>query len=100
MASESIMHKGKGCYICGKWGTDYEPLERHHCLHGTSNRKNAEKYGLVVYLCSKHHRGSREGAHGNRKVDIYLIEQAQKAFEEKIGTREQFMEIFGKNYLM
>lgn len=66
----------------------------HHCIHGTSNRKNADKYGLTVWLCPGHH----EKLHRDRELDLYFIRLAQSKFEET-HTREEFMAIFGKNWL-
>ena len=34
------------CYICGRYGS----MQEHHMMHGTANRRNAEHYGLKVYL--------------------------------------------------
>ena len=63
-------------------------------IHGTSNRKNSEKHGLKVWLCCEHH----HLVHMNREVDLSLIQIAQIKFEET-HTREEFMAIFGKNWL-
>lgn len=63
-------------------------------IHGTSNRKNAEKYGLKVYLCQRHH----TEVHNDRKLDLVLITMAQKKFEET-HTRDEFRAIFGKSWL-
>lgn len=63
-------------------------------MFGTSNRKNSEKYGLKVWLCHFHHRG----VHMNRDSALELIRIAQSKFEET-HTREEFMAIFGKNWL-
>ena len=37
------------CKLCG---SPY--VEIHHCLHGTANRKKADKYNLVIPLCHDH----------------------------------------------
>ena len=63
-------------------------------IFGTSNRKNSEKYGLKVWLCRDHHCH----VHMNREAAINLIKIAQSKFEET-HTREEFMAIFGKNWL-
>lgn len=91
---DSIIQTEKKCYFCHQtYG-----LESHHCLHGTANRKKAEQYGLKVWLCNNHHTG-QAGVHRNKDFDVFLKQLAQRTFEEKVGTREQFMEEFGKNYL-
>ena len=83
------------CWICGR--TD--SLEVHHCIHGTANRKQADKYGLWVRLCPECHRGTN-GVHGKygHHRDMTLKCAAQRAFE-KTHSREEFRAVFGKSYL-
>lgn len=90
---KSIMHdKEDGCLIC------MNPyVEEHHVIHGTANRKLSEKYGLKVYLCAEHHRGSK-GVHQNADFDYRLKRMAQRKFEEEYPDLD-FLEIFGRNYL-
>lgn len=84
------------CLICGS----YQNIEVHHCIHGVANRKIADKYKLVVGLCYAHHRGTN-GVHGKNgaKLDLELKKLAQKNFEYQVGTREEFIQTFGKSYL-
>lgn len=92
---KSIMQENKKiCYLCDGIAT-----EEHHCLHGTANRKLSEKYGLKVYLCHRCHRTGEYAVHRNRETDLRLIRTAQKIFEIQVGSREEFIRIFGKNYL-
>ena len=53
---------------------------------------------LYLPLCGYHHRGN-EGPHMNYEKNLEYKRMAQKYYEEKIGSREQFMSEFGKNYL-
>lgn len=94
---KSILDTTKGiCYECHQNG----PTQEHHIFYGTANRKLSEKYGLKVYLCLKHHQDSREGVHGrNRELDQKLKKKAQIAFEQKHGSRVDFINIFGRNCL-
>lgn len=94
---KTIMDTQKGtCYVCGRSCTTQE----HHIFYGTANRNLSEKYGLKVYLCLNHHTATREAVHnGNRKLDIWLRQKGQKMFERRHGTREEFVEAFGKNWL-
>lgn len=87
------------CFLCGRNGI-MDPLERHH-IFGGINRKNSEKYELVVYLCgSRCHRLGKYSAHQNPEVANYLHCFGQeKAMEENKWSQEKFKEIFGKNYL-
>lgn len=98
----SVMHeKGGCCYLCQELcppGERRRAEEEHHVFGGTSNRKNSEKYGLKVYLCRQHHREGPQAAHSNAEMGNLLKRAAQQAFE-RAHTREEFMGIFGKNWL-
>lgn len=91
---KSIIQDKKQCMVCHNANA-----EEHHVFFGTANRKLSEKYGLKVYLCTEHHRGTR-GVHGRegKTLDTYLKELAQSRFEEK-ESREKFRQIFGISYL-
>ena len=91
----SIITNNMEC--CYKCGTSYN-LQVHHCIHGNGKRKLSEKYGLKVMLCIHCHTGSNEAVHMNRENDLELIKIAQKAFEITY-SREEFIKIFGRNYL-
>lgn len=90
--AKSKLQKYKYCYNCC---TTYS-LEKHHCIHGTANRKIAEKYGLTVWLCHMCHMELHDK---NTALDKALQIKAQKYFEENIGTRADFRKEFGKSYL-
>jgi hypothetical protein len=92
---DSIIQKEKECYVC----KSTLGLHSHHIFFGTANRKQSEKYGMKVNLCYLHHNGSNEAVHMNRTLDLYLKEIAQRHFEERFGDREEFIRVFGKNYL-
>lgn len=87
------------CYICSNVYQKYylQELEEHH-IFGGPDRTNSERCGLKVYLCRSHHREGPEAAHQNRITNLWLKERAQRIFEEK-HSREEFVEIFKKNYL-
>lgn len=91
---ESVIQSRKECCVCGS-----PFVECHHIYHG-SYRKNADKYGLMVWLCPDHHRGTK-GVHGRdgHALDIVLKKHGQEYFEANLGTREDFRELFGKSYL-
>lgn len=92
---KSIISDEQCCYVCGAMLN----LHRHHILYGTANRKLSEKFGLWVYLCGCHHNLSNHGVHFDRDLDIRLKQTAQKAWERRYGTREEFIKTFGKSYL-
>ncbi|MBP3703704.1 MAG: hypothetical protein J6I65_07955 [Lachnospiraceae bacterium] len=98
MAKSIMQEDDNYCYLCGANGT-CDLLHWHH-VFGGPNRKHSEKYGLKVRLCGqKCHENGSNAVHRNRKVDLELKAAGQRAFEEVHGSREDFMRIFGKNYL-
>lgn len=83
------------CYCCGK--TKY--LSIHHCYPGV-NRNNSSIYKAVVWLCYNHHQG-QQGVHsGNYKLDLELKQHFQKKLMKEGMTLEEFIKIFGRNYLI
>ena len=90
---ESIMQAEKECYLCGR----QTGLERHHVMSGTADRKQAEKYGLWVWLCHECHLGN-EGAQYNPVKAFTLKATAQELFEAKYG-HQKWMETFHRNYI-
>lgn len=104
----SVLQSKDGiCYLCALLDGDYRPkwTEEHHIFYGSANRALSEAYGLKVYLCSMHHQyafgNNPEAIHGNPTssgTDLMLKRIAQRKFEEN-HTREDFVKIFGKNYL-
>lgn len=98
---ESILHKRNGtCYLCDRLHGDdcyHEVLQSHH-IFGGYNRDRSEAEGLKVYLCLAHHTEGSEAVHKNAEVMRMLQEDGQRAFEEE-HSREEFMLMFGKNYL-
>lgn len=91
---DSVLQKEKKCYVCGR---TYN-LHSHHIFQGI-NRKASERNGMKVWLCLMHHTGSNEAVHNNKELDLHLKRIAQGYYEEHIGTREDFMSEFGRNYL-
>lgn len=91
-----IVDNLKTCYLCGS----FRAVEVHHCIHGTSGRKLATRYHLLVGLCPECHRGTN-GVHGKNghNLDVRLKRLAQEKWEEKHGSREDFIRVFGKSYL-
>lgn len=78
------------CCYCG---SNYQ-LTKHEIFEGR-NRINSMEYGFVLPLCLKCHRTLQEDKDYNDKWK----KKAQNYFEEYIGTREDFIDIFRKNYL-
>lgn len=91
---KSIMQTEKKCFVCGT----VMNLHDHHCIHGTANRKQSERYGLKLWLCQEHHTGPIS-PHMDSRLDKVYKRMAQEAFESKWGNRDDFIRIFGKSYL-
>ena len=91
---KSIIQSKRECYICHAT----QGLNCHHIFTGC-NRKQADKQGLTVYLCVNHHTGNNGVHNGNEYWYKKLQVIAQRKFEET-HTREEFMKLFHKNYIM
>lgn len=90
---KSIIQTTKECYVCK---TIFD-LHEHHIFEGIANRKLSEKYGLKVWLCSRHHNMSNEGVHFNKALENELKILGQRKFEETY--EENFLKVFGRNYI-
>lgn len=97
----SILHPDdRTCYLCRKLKQDdriRRDLEVHH-IFGGPNRMISEEHGFKVRLCPEHHRTGPDAVHQNIKSMRLLQEDTQRAYE-KTHTRQQFMELIGRNYL-
>lgn len=98
----SILHskESRTCYLCvmlhDNWN-EHRILDEHH-VFGGPNRRNSEECGLKVYLCHDHHIYGPEAVHNNAKIRHELQRTAQKLYEKQ-NSHEEFMRIFGRNYL-
>ena len=79
------------CFFCKG-----NPIEKHEIFFGTANRQNSINHGLVVALCHYHHEQVHK--HPKEGYDAELKKIGQRKFEEN-HTRQEFMEIFRRNYL-
>lgn len=64
-----------------------------------SRRNQSERHGLWVWLRHDVHMALHDHRKPYETLENELKAVAQKAFEEKGGSREDFMKIFGCNYL-
>ena len=92
---KSILQTKKRCFICSKEVN----IQDHHIYFGNARRKISEKNGFKVWLCQEHHQGTF-GVHGAKghELDLYLKKVCQIQYE-KNHTREDFINLIGKNYL-
>lgn len=99
---KSILHdKGsRTCYLCMLLDGNYSQhltLHEHH-IFGGANRRNSEETGLTVYLCPEHHLTGKLAVH-NCKYTMDLMHKIGQRKYEETHTRQEFMKIFGKNYM-
>lgn len=91
---DSILQSEKKCYITGST----LDLHKHHIFFGRGKRALSEEYGCWVWLRADWHNLRSYGVHFNRTLDLRLKRECQKEFEET-HSREEFMSVFGRNYL-
>lgn len=86
----------KQCFLCGRWCN----TETHHLLFGTGLRKLADQCHLTVDLCPDCHRNGPRAVHNNAQVANALRAYGEKKWMEQTGgSVEDFIRVFGKNYL-
>lgn len=81
------------CSVCGKRIIGARNL--HHIMNGTAYRTKSDEDGLVVYL----HPTCHQWLHNHPMSMRTFKQRAQRYYEANIGTREQFIKRYGKNYL-
>lgn len=100
--AKSIIQAEKECYICRRWYAvkTTRGLEEHHILNGPL-RTFAERNGLKVWLCHRHHNEPGYSAHFDAGLAWALKATAQKKYEEKNvpGAHAAWMAAVGKDYL-
>lgn len=77
------------CYLCDKKKNDL------HEVYGGRNRINSIKYNFILPLCRECHSSNQN----NPIFNDYWHKQGQLYWEEFIGTREEFIKVFKRNYL-
>ena len=78
--------------------TGTAPVERHHVFGGAYRRKS-EIRGFIAPLRPDLHPNGGFAGKDAKDVDTALKRLSQKYYESHYGTREQFIEEFGRNYL-
>lgn len=84
--------------ILDKDYSEKQVLHEHHVIFGTSGRRLAEKYGLKVYLCFRHHENEAESVHMNAEIAKILKQAAEITFIKKYSA-EMFRKVFGQSYI-
>ena len=83
------------CYLCGILESVYVPMHTHHIFEGRGRRQISDRYGLTVTLCVKCH----NKAHHSDITADYLHRKGQEKAEAEGMSREEFIYLFGRNYL-
>lgn len=82
-------------------------IEVHH-VFGAANRKRSTEYGYVIPLVAEIHVNGSAASDKEckrltgktlKELDLWLKQKCQEDFERRHGTRERFIELFGRNYL-
>jgi hypothetical protein len=67
---------------------------------GGKNRQLSIEYGFQRRLCYEHHNmPGGMNPHHNKDIAEQYKREAQAKFEKLYGTREDFIRLFGRNYL-
>lgn len=85
------------CIICRKTN-----INKHEIFFGTGKRILSMKYGLVIPLCQDYHHNQYNctGIHFDKELCLKWQKKGQlKAMEYYNWTTDEFIKIFGKNYL-
>ncbi len=99
MTKSIVQKKTDECFLCGRNGAA-DRLECHHIFFGAANRRLSDEDGLTVYLCGNRcHRAGIHAVHRCKETDAFLKEEAQMAWEQVYGTRDDFIKRYGKSYL-
>lgn len=77
------------CIICKR------KKEHLHEIFFGSNRKKSMQYGFIIPLCHECH----SEMHRNKDWQEYWHIKGQEYWEEFIGSRDEFIRVFGKSYI-
>ena len=95
MRKPSILQDKKECFLTGRT----TQLDCHHIYFG-ADRKNSDENGFWVWL--NHWRHIEDSPyptpHNDKEVNWYLKRLCQERYEET-HSREEFMNLMGRNYL-
>lgn len=84
------------CSVCGK-----PYAHTHEVFFGTANRRISIEQGFQEKLCAWHHNdinNKESNPHHNIEVDEALKRKHQARYE-LTHSREEFMQLIGRNYL-
>lgn len=87
----SVFTDDKKCFVCK---STYQ-LTWNEIFRGR-NRVNSMKYGFCLRMCLRCHEKHQEDV----EINDYWHRKSQQYFEDNIGSREEFLAIFRRNYLI
>lgn len=95
-----LQHKDGRCYLCVllEGNSRVYPITHKHHIYGGPLRSISEAEGFTVDLCVRHHEFAKEAVHENHENLRLLQRICQRKYEET-HTRQQFMDLIGRNYL-
>lgn len=79
------------CFVCG---SKYGHIDKHEVFGGT-NRSNSMIFGFILPLCRVCH----DKLTLNYETNLIWAKKCQKYYEDNLGTRDDFISIFHRNYL-
>lgn len=88
--AKSIIYTGDRCFNCGA-----KAHHIHHIFNGYGLRQKSEEDGLTIPLCAWCH----DYTHTHKEQLLAFKKLGQKAFLLKIGSQEEFLKRYHKNYL-
>lgn len=95
MDKQSIIQYGaysKYCYACGN--DSY--LHKYYVF---DNIEQSKKDGCWCWLCGYHYNESAEAVNNNTALSNKIKSKCQEAWEQKYGTRQDFIKKYGVNLL-
>lgn len=92
---KSIIQDKRECWVCHTT----HGLHLHH-IYQAANRNISDKNGFVVYLCGYHHNLSNNGIHFNKELGLKVKRLCQEKYESMGHTREDFIRLIGKSYIL
>lgn len=93
---KSIIQKEKECFLTGSKNN----LHKHHVYEGYGKRNLSEKYGLWIWLREDWHDMSDYSIHFDERLNRRIKGQVQEiAMKHYNWTKEEFIKIFGRNYI-
>ena len=67
-----------------------------HHVFGAANKAKSEKYGFIIPLRADWHDLADYGIHFDRDFDLRIKRECQDYWLANYGTREEFINVFGK----